>query len=112
MTLKYMYFNRELARRIHSFGMFTEDSKHNLYFTRDKDLAVSTLCKLFVHIFFARSVLHIYSEFSSSVIDADGDIVRCRFPTSNSTNECGKLCDGLPGSTIDTVCVCSLTSLL
>ncbi|XP_052687753.1 uncharacterized protein LOC128166542 isoform X2 [Crassostrea angulata] len=45
------------------------------------------------------------------VIDADGDIVRCRFPTSNSTNECGKLCDGLAGSTIDTdTCVFNYNS--
>nr|XP_022301288.1 uncharacterized protein LOC111109459 [Crassostrea virginica] len=35
------------------------------------------------------------------VIDADGDIVRCRFPTSSNSNECGYLCDGLPGSSLD-----------
>nr|XP_022295374.1 uncharacterized protein LOC111105368 isoform X1 [Crassostrea virginica] len=32
-------------------------------------------------------------------IDDDGDIVRCRFPSSS--NECGYLCGGLSGSTID-----------
>ncbi|XP_078331912.1 uncharacterized protein LOC111109459 isoform X4 [Crassostrea virginica] len=35
------------------------------------------------------------------IIDADGDIVRCRFPTSSNSNECGYLCDGLPGSSLD-----------
>lgn len=39
------------------------------------------------------------------MIDADGDSVRCRFPTPNNYNECGYLCYGLPGSTIETVCV-------
>lgn len=44
-----------------------------------------------------------------SVIDADGDIVRCRFPTSSNSNECGYLCDGLPGSSLDSVCICMKT---
>lgn len=39
--------------------------------------------------------------FYLSAIDDDGDIVRCRFPSSS--NECGYLCGGLSGSTIDRV---------
>ena len=39
--------------------------------------------------------------FCLSAIDDDGDIVRCRFPSS--FNECGYLCSGLSGSTIDRV---------
>lgn len=49
--------------------------------------------------------LNSWFVFSFIVIDADGDIVRCRFPTPNNYNECGYLCNGLPGSTIETVCV-------
>lgn len=47
-----------------------------------------------------------FFSLSSSVIDADNDIVRCRLPnTTFNTDECGYLCGGLPGSALDTVCV-------
>ncbi|XP_061188491.1 uncharacterized protein LOC133196641 [Saccostrea echinata] len=39
--------------------------------------------------------------FRIPVIDADGDIVRCRFSSGSDTDECGYLCNGLSGSTID-----------
>ncbi|CAF1276497.1 unnamed protein product [Adineta ricciae] len=36
------------------------------------------------------------------IIDADGDYLRCRWGKNTSTiNECGSICDSLPGGTID-----------
>ncbi|CAF1402365.1 unnamed protein product [Adineta ricciae] len=37
------------------------------------------------------------------IIDADGDYLKCRWGKNTSTiNECGSICDSLPGGTIDT----------
>ncbi|XP_062599940.1 integrin beta-like protein A, partial [Saccostrea cucullata] len=39
--------------------------------------------------------------FRIPVLDPDGDIVRCRFPNKNNTDECGYLCNGLLETAID-----------
>ncbi|KAJ8032101.1 hypothetical protein HOLleu_25523 [Holothuria leucospilota] len=49
-----------------------------------------------------RNVIQIcseYTSFDSPVSDSDGDVVRCRYATGFS--ECGSVCSGLPGATLD-----------